>query len=135
MSSINSFYNTQCWAFFTFFLASVGICLLMLALSFVLGGRSRSRNKHTPFESGIDPVESSHLNVSVKFYLIAIYFVFFDVEALYLYLWSINIIEIGWIGFVEIVFFISFLLSGLIYLIRLNAFNWGLKYPLKNINV
>ncbi|XBC37796.1 MAG: NADH-quinone oxidoreductase subunit A [Buchnera aphidicola (Meitanaphis microgallis)] len=126
---INAFHCPQQWAFFIFFLVAFFTCLFILSLSTVLGGKSQSRHKHTPFESGIDPVDSVfHLNMFIKFYLIAIYFVLFDVEALYLYLWSISIIESGWIGFIEVMFFVFFLLSGLVYLIRLNSLNWKSEY-------
>ncbi|ANF16951.1 NADH:ubiquinone oxidoreductase subunit A [Buchnera aphidicola (Schlechtendalia chinensis)] len=119
--------DIQYLALCTFFLTALGICILMLSLSAILGGKSQARYKHTPFESGIDSVDHSDLNLSIKFYLVAIYFVLFDVEALYLYLWSISAIEVGWIGFVEVIVFVLFLLSGLIYLIRSNGLNIGYK--------
>ncbi|QCI23181.1 NADH-quinone oxidoreductase subunit A [Buchnera aphidicola] len=121
------FYYSEYLAFFVFFFMALGVCLLMLLLSSILGGKSQSRYKHTPFESGIDPVDDSCVNISIKFYLIAIYFVLFDVEALYLYLWSISIVQVGWTGFVEVMCFVLFLLFGLIYLIRLNSLNWESK--------
>jgi len=127
MCSINISNDIQYLALCTFFLTALGICILMLSLSAILGGKSQARYKHTPFESGIDSVDHSDLNLSIKFYLVAIYFVLFDVEALYLYLWSISAIEVGWIGFVEVIVFVLFLLSGLIYLIRSNGLNIGYK--------
>lgn len=67
----------------------------------VLGGRARARSKNVPFESGIDSVGSARLRLSAKFYLVAMFFVIFDVEALYLFAWSTSIRESGWVGFVE----------------------------------
>ncbi|XBC40884.1 MAG: NADH-quinone oxidoreductase subunit A [Buchnera aphidicola (Nurudea yanoniella)] len=124
MNFINSLYAFKYLGFLIYFLTVIGLCALILLLSSILGGKSQSRHKHKPFESGIDPVDELPLNVSIKFYLVAIYFVLFDVEAMYLYLWAINIYKVGWLGFVEVLFFILFLLCGLIYLIRLNALNW-----------
>lgn len=122
------FFNvSQNWSFFIFFIASVIIIFSMLFLGWILGGRSQSRYKHTPFESGIVSVGSAKECFSVKFYLVAIYFVLFDIEALYLYLWSVSVINCGWLGFIEIVFFISFLLSGLIYIISSGSLHWEPK--------
>ncbi|XBC44505.1 MAG: NADH-quinone oxidoreductase subunit A [Buchnera aphidicola (Schlechtendalia peitan)] len=131
MCSINALHNIQYVACLTFFITALVICFLMLSLSSMLGGQSQSRYKHTPFESGINPVDNSDINLSIKFYLVAIYFVLFDVEALYLYLWSISIIEIGWMGLLEVALFVSFILVGLIYLIRLNALDVGFKPSFK----
>jgi len=99
----------------------------MLFASSFLGGKSTSRYKHTPFESGISPVGDTCLHFSVKFYLVAMFFVIFDVEALYLYVWSVSITETGWVGFFESFIFILFLLLSLFYLIRIKALNWAYK--------
>ncbi|XBC39869.1 MAG: NADH-quinone oxidoreductase subunit A [Buchnera aphidicola (Chaetogeoica yunlongensis)] len=120
-------FEAQFWAFFMFLIVSIGVCCCMLFFSWILGGKSRSRNKHTPFESGIVPTNNIDIYCSVKFYLVAIYFVLFDIEALYLYLWSVSVVECGWIGFFEIIVFILFLLSGLIYLVSSDSLNWKSK--------
>lgn len=85
---------------------------------------ARARSKNTPFESGIDSVSSARLRLSAKFYLVAMFFVIFDVEALYLYAWSTSIRESGWVGFVEAAIFILVLLAGLVYLVRIGALDW-----------
>lgn len=85
---------------------------------------ARARSKNTPFESGIDSVGSARLRLSAKFYLVAMFFVIFDVEALYLYAWSTSIRESGWVGFVEAAIFILVLLAGLVYLVRIGALDW-----------
>ncbi len=64
------------------------------------------------------------MRLSAKFYLVAMFFVIFDVEALYLYAWSISIRESGWIGFIEAAIFILVLLAGLFYLVRIGALDW-----------
>ncbi|CAL4320097.1 NADH-quinone oxidoreductase subunit A [Buchnera aphidicola (Protaphis terricola)] len=115
-------------SFFYFIFFSLFFCFFMLFLSSILGSKSSSRYKHTPFESGISPVGDTYLRFSVKFYLIAMFFVIFDVEALYLYVWSVSILETGWVGFIESFIFIFFILLSLFYLIRIKALNWVSKY-------
>ena len=113
------------WAFAVFIVVAFGLCIFMLAGGWLLGGRARARHKNTPFESGIDPVGSTHLRLSAKFYLVAMFFVIFDVEALFLYAWSTSIRESGWAGFVEAAIFILVLLAGLVYLVRIGALDWA----------
>ncbi|QFQ32000.1 NADH-quinone oxidoreductase subunit A [Buchnera aphidicola (Aphis gossypii)] len=113
--------------FFCFIFFSVIFCCFMLFTSSILGGKSLSRHKHTPFESGIVSVGDTCLHFSVKFYLVAMFFVIFDVEALYLYIWSVSIVETGWAGFFEAFIFIMLLLLSLFYLIRIKALNWAYK--------
>lgn len=91
---------------------------------FFLGGKARAHAKHIPYESGIDSVGSAQMRFSAKFYLVAMFFVIFDVEALYLYAWSVSIRENGWLGFIEASIFIFVLLAGLVYLVRIGALNW-----------
>jgi len=110
--------------FALFVIVAVGLCGFMLLGGFLLGGRARARHKNIPYESGIDSVGSARLRLSAKFYLVAMFFVIFDVEALYLYAWSVSIRESGWIGFVEATIFILVLLAGLIYLVRIGALDW-----------
>ena len=87
------------WAFAIFLIVAIGLCCLMLVGGWFLGGRARARSKNVPFESGIDSVGSARLRLSAKFYLVAMFFVIFDVEALYLFAWSTSIRESGWVGF------------------------------------
>lgn len=114
----------QHWAFAVFLIVAMGLCCLMLLGAAFLGGRARGRYKNTPFESGIASVGTARLRLSAKFYLVAMFFVIFDVEALYLYAWSTSIRESGWTGFVEATIFILVLLAGLFYLVRIGALDW-----------
>lgn len=113
------------WAFAVFLIVSIGLCCLMLAGAWFLGGKARGRHTNTPFESGIASVGSAKLRLSAKFYLVAMFFVIFDVEALYLYAWSTAIRESGWVGFAEAAIFILVLLAGLFYLVRIGALDWA----------
>ena len=113
------------WAFAVFIVVSTGLGAAMLVGGTFLGGRAQARAKNTPFESGIASVGSARLRLSAKFYLVAMFFVIFDVEALYLYAWAVSIRESGWTGFIEATTFVIVLLVGLIYLIRTKALDWA----------
>ena len=103
-----------------------GLCLLMLGLSALLGERTR-RTPATdePYESGIVSTGGARYRMSARFYLVAMFFVIFDLEAVFIFAWAVSARESGWPGFVEITVFIGILLAALIYLWRLGALDWG----------
>lgn len=113
------------WSFAVYIFGIVFICIFMLAIPVLMGGRSKGRAKTEPFESGIVSVGGARLRLSAKFYLIAMFFVIFDLEALFLYAWSVSVRESGWAGFIEVVIFVSVLLVGLIYIWRIGALDWS----------
>ncbi|MGL5811979.1 NADH-quinone oxidoreductase subunit A [Aeromonas sp.] len=119
----------QHWAFAVYVIGAICICLTMIGLAALLGGRAYGRAKNKPFESGVDSVGNARLRFSAKFYLVAMFFVIFDVEALYLFAWSVSVRETGWVGFIEAAIFITLLLVGLIYLWRIGALDWAPKKP------
>lgn len=113
------------WAFAVYVVGVIGISVIMLILPPLLGGRAWGRAKEEPFESGVVSQGSAHLRFSAKFYLVAMFFVIFDVEALFLYAWAVSLKESGWTGFIEAVIFIVVLLAGLFYLWRIGALDWA----------
>lgn len=113
------------WSFGAYLLVIAVVCTLMLTFSWLLGGRAWGRAKTDAFESGIVSVGSARLRFSAKFYLVAMFFVIFDVEALFLYAWAISLRESGWAGFAEAAIFVFVLLVGLIYLARVGALDWA----------
>ncbi|WP_343152965.1 NADH-quinone oxidoreductase subunit A [Buchnera aphidicola] len=115
----NSIFFSDSFLFFIFVFLVFFICFFILSLSFILGERKSCKNKNLPFESGIDSVGSTSMKFSVKFYLIGIIFVIFDIEALYIYIWSVNAIKIGIFGLLEISSFILMLLFSLFYVIKM----------------
>ena len=117
--------NIHNLAFIVFTTIALFLCALMLLGGYFLGGKTYSRNKNTPFESGIQSVGDTHVRFAAKFYLVAMFFVIFDVESLFLYAWVISIRESGWIGFVEVMLFIIVLMISLLYLSRIGALNWS----------
>lgn len=117
----------QHWAFTVYVIGAFAICFSMIGLAALLGGRAKGRAKNKPFESGVDSVGNARLRFSAKFYLVAMFFVIFDVEALYLFAWSVSVRESGWVGFAEAAIFIVLLLVGLLYLWRIGALEWSPK--------
>lgn len=115
----------QTWALGIYVVAVFVVVGLMLGLSWVLGGRNHGRAKVEPFESGVVPTGGARLRISAKFYLVAMFFVIFDVEAVFLYAWAVSVRQDGWTGFVEAAIFILVLLGGLIYIWRLGGLDWA----------
>lgn len=113
------------WALAIFIIGVVGMCAFMLGVPVWLGGRDWGRAKNEPFESGVVPQGGARMRLSAKFYLVAMLFVIFDVEALFLYAWAVSAREVGWMGFIEVTVFVLFLLAGLVYLWRVGALDWA----------
>ena len=113
------------WSALAFILAAIGLVIFMLAVPRLLGGRSQGTEKEEVFESGVVGAGNARIRMSAKFYLVAIFFVIFDLEALYLYAYSVSVREVGWIGFATAAVFIGILFVGLIYELKLGAMNWA----------
>ncbi len=115
----------QNWSLGVYLFLVAFICAFMVGLPVWLGGRTWGRAKNEPFESGVVSVGGARLRLSAKFYLIAMFFVIFDVEALFLYAWAVSVREAGWAGFVVVSVFAAELLLGLVYLWRIGALDWA----------
>ena len=105
--------------------AVVFLIAAMLVLSYVLGQRHRDRATGSPFESGIVSEGSAHVRLSAKFYLIAMFFVIVDVEAVFLFAWAVAGRELGWAGYFEALVFVGVLVIVLVYLWRVGALDWA----------
>jgi NADH-quinone oxidoreductase subunit A len=97
----------------------------MLALSAVLGQRHKERATDEPYESGVVSTGSARLRFHAGFYLIAMFFVIFDLEAVFIYAYAAAFRELGWVGYVEILVFVFILLTALFYLWRVGALEWS----------
>ena len=97
----------------------------MLGLSCFLGQRHKDRATDEPYESGILSQGTARIRLSAKFYHVAIFFVVFDLEAVFIFAWAVAIRELGWMGYIEAIIFIGVLFAGLVYLWRLGALDWG----------
>ena len=109
------------WPLVVYVVLVVVVVGSMLGLSYVLGQHHREPATGEPYESGIVSFGSAHVRLGVRFYLIAAFFVIFDLESAFIFAWAIAIRPVGWVGFVGIVSFVVTLVVGLVYLWRLGA--------------
>jgi NADH-quinone oxidoreductase subunit A len=108
---------------------AMAIAALMLGLSFVLGKRVRNRVKDMPYESGIVPTGDARHQFSVKFYLVGMLFILFDIEAIFLYPWAVVYRELKMFAFVEMLVFIVLVLCGFFYIWKKVALDWSYQDP------
>ncbi len=111
---------------------AAGIGWLMVFLSNVLGPRRPSQVKETPFECGSVPVGSAHERFGVKFYVVAILFIVFDIEAVFVYPWAVLLLPdaqghagLGWPGYVTMGIFVATLVAGLVYVWKKGVLDWA----------
>ena len=102
-----------------------GIIAVLLFLSAWLGERKPGLDKQRPYESGIIPTGSARLRYPIPFFLVAIFFLLFDVEGAFILTWAIAWRELGWAGWLQITFFIIILLLGLVYIWIKGGLDWG----------
>ena len=117
--------DVQYWPFWVYAGAVVILVAAVIGTSYVLGQRHRERTTGRPYESGSPLTGTARLRFSVSFYLVAMFFVVFDVESIYIFAWAVAWRALGWAGYVEVLIFIGILLSALVYLWRLGALDWG----------
>jgi NADH-quinone oxidoreductase subunit A len=97
---------------------------VLLMASSLIGRRRPSRAKMSPYECGVAPVGDAREPFSVKFYLVAMVFILFDVEAIFLYPWAYVYRELNWFGFFEMLLYIAILLAGYVYLWKKGTLDW-----------
>src|ERR1700752_4143427 len=119
----------------TFFPVLVQIVIAVLVatglvtLSYALGKRVKSPGKDTTYESGIAPTGSARQRFSVKFYLVAIVFILFGIEAVFLYPWAVVYRELKMFAFVEMLLFVILIMSGFFYIWKKGALDWSAEGP------
>lgn len=105
----------------------IGIVVIsVFLLSKYVGPQNKEdKEKNTVYESGVsNPVGGTKLRFSIKFYLVAISFLLFDVEIVFMFPWAINILELGYLGLVKMFIFMGLLFAGLIYIYKKKALSW-----------
>jgi NADH-quinone oxidoreductase subunit A len=102
-----------------------GFAGVSVVLSSVLGPRNPSPEKSAPYECGMPAVGDARERQSVKFYLVAMIFLLFDIEVAFLYPWAMALRDLGWTGFVQVVLFMALLVTGYTYVWRKGALDWG----------
>ncbi|NIR47612.1 NADH-quinone oxidoreductase subunit A [candidate division KSB1 bacterium] len=110
-----------------YFIGVLVVVGVMLGLSFVLGQRHRERATGEPFESGIQTTGSARLRFSARFYLVAMLFVIFDLEAALIFGWAVAAQDLGWAGYWGMLVFVVILAAGLIYEWKVGALDWSSK--------
>ena len=113
------------WVLGLYFLVVLVVVASMLGVSYVLGQRHKEPATGSPYESGILSEGSARVRLAAKFYLIAMFFVIFDVEAVFIFAWAVAGRELGWIGYDELAVFVAILVAALAYLWRLGALDWS----------
>lgn len=120
-------YSQEIWPLAVYFGMVIALVITMLVLSWLLGQRRREEATNDPYESGVVHVGNSQIRISVEFYLIAIFFVIFDLETVFIFAWAIAFFELGWQGYFSILVFIFVLGVALVYEWRSGALEWGVK--------
>ncbi len=103
---------------------AIGFVVLTIIGSSFLGPKRHSKSKDKNFECGIESVGNARIPFSVKYFLVAILFVLFDVEVIFLYPWAVNFKELGVDGMIKMVIFMALLLIGFFYIIKKKALEW-----------
>ena len=102
----------------------LGLLGALVTLSFVLGPSKPHRKKLAPYESGIIPDSPAHRRLTVRFYLTAMLFIIFDVEAVFFYPWAVIMRQLKWFGLIEMLVFMGILLVALAYIWRKGGLDW-----------
>ncbi|MGW8317904.1 MAG: NADH-quinone oxidoreductase subunit A [Candidatus Promineifilaceae bacterium] len=109
---------------FVLFGIAVFLAILLPVLSVSLGPRRPSARKLTPYESGITPIGQAQRRLPVKFYLIAVLFILFDIEIVFLLPWAVTFRQLGLFGLIEVLIFVAILVVGYIWVWKKGAFEW-----------
>jgi len=116
---------TSLLTFGIYTLIAVGLISVLLFLAWFLGQRTTSKLKSEPYESGVSPTGQARLGEPVPFYLVAIFFIVFDVEMVFVVSWAVAYDLLGWAGYLQITFFIVILFLGLVWLWKMGGLDWG----------
>lgn len=106
------------------FVVAMGFVVTTLWVTHKLGPKRKSKIKDDTFECGIEVQGNARIPFSIKYFLVAILFVLFDVEVIFMYPWAVNFKQLGLTGFVEMLTFVAFLLVGFYYIIKKGALKW-----------
>jgi len=112
------------WPLAVYFAIVIALVVLLLGLSALLGQRHRERATGLPYESGVASTGSARLRFGARFYLLAVFFVVFDLEAAFIFAWAVALRDIGWSGYIEGVVFVGVLLAALTYLWRIGGLDF-----------
>jgi NADH-quinone oxidoreductase subunit A len=106
------------------FVLAAAVAALVIIIGVVFGPRRRTFRKSAPYESGMQPIGPGTRRMNVRYYLVAVLFILFDVEIIFFYPWAVNFRALGLFGFIEMLVFVAILLVGYVYVWRKGAFEW-----------
>jgi NADH-quinone oxidoreductase subunit A len=109
---------------FFMFIAAMAFIVISMFATHALGPKKQSKIKQDAFECGIESQGNARIPFSIKYFLVAILFVLFDVEVMFLYPWAVNFKDLGMYGFLEMLMFMGFLLLGFFYIVKKGALKW-----------
>ena len=125
----------QGWlSIFIMLVLGAGFAAVTIGLSSMLGPRNPTPEKSAPYECGMPPVGDARERQSVKFYLVAMIFLLFDIEIAFLYPWAMALRDLGWSGFFQVVVFMALLLAGYVYVWRKGALEWASDTQVKQVD-
>jgi len=115
-------------------LSVIALLAVVLGGSWLLGSRTQAKKAtDMPYESGVVPVGSAEqTRLSIEFYLIALFFVVFDLETIFVFAWAVSFYELGWTGYLGVAVFILILLVALVYELSTGALDWGKRHHFKS---
>ena len=117
--------STPLWPFLVYAISAVCVATGMLGISHLLGQKHNDRQTGIPYESGIQSTGTARIRFSIKFYLVAILFVIFDLEMVYVFSWAIVMKTLGWSGYFAILTFLGILTIALIYEWKMGFLDWN----------
>lgn len=106
-------------------IVALGFVMVTLFATHFLGPKRKTSDKLSTFEAGVKVVGNARQPFSIKYFLVAILFVLFDIEVIFMYPWAVNFKELGWNGLVEMFIFMGTLLLGFIYILKKKALDWN----------
>ena len=109
------------------YVIGVVIVVAVMLSSYFLGSRGRDRARHYPYESGVKSLSPLPSRFFVHYFLVAITFVIFDLESVFLYVWASSVRALGWTGFFQVIFFVAMLLLALAYALHMGIFSFFAK--------
>lgn len=123
------------WPLVAYFAFVVFLVAAVLFVSYLLGPRHSEPATGEPYEGGIVSEGSARVRFSVRYYMVAMFFVVFDLEAVFLFAWAVTARELGWVGYCEVVLFVGVLVAALIYLWRVGALDWARKPHRRKVSI
>ena len=112
------------WPLVAYFVFVIFLVAAVLAVSYLIGPRHSEAATGEPYEGGIVSEGSARVRLSVRYYMVAMFFVVFDLEAVFLFAWATAVRELGWAGYCEVVLFVGVLFAALAYLWKIGALDW-----------